>query len=100
MLGVVERPDCSGANAMREMVERVAKAMAESGRIDDGERASETTDDGWERLARAAIAAMREPTPAMIEAAIKTWDQYAAGHRLLGSDVEDIWQAMIDKALE
>ncbi len=79
---------------MREMVERVAKA------IDDTFPVDETDDESKKHCARAAIAAMREPTPEMIEAAINTWDRYAAGHRLLGADVEEIWQAAIDKALK
>ncbi len=40
--------------------------------------------------ARAAIAAMREPTEAMIDATGSDW----------GSQLEDNWQAMIDEALK
>ncbi len=76
---------------MSEMVERVAKAIFSS--IAHG--ATNPND-----VARAAISAMRELTPELIEAAIKTWDHYAAEHRLLPDDVEDIWEAVIDKVLE
>ena len=43
----------------------------------------------YEDYARAAIAAMREPTPAMVK----------AGYEMGGSPRADIWRAMIDAAL-
>jgi hypothetical protein len=46
----------------------------------------------YEDYARAAIAAMREPTPAMIKAG---WEKLAGG----GHTLADIWRAMIDAAL-
>ena len=68
---------------MREMVERVVEAMNRS-EVDwrDIDDASVTC------LARTAIAAMREPTPKMIE---------AGEYEIL---IADCWRAMIDAALK
>ena len=68
---------------MTSLVERVARALAET----DG---YEPTVKGIEALiphARAAIAAMREPTDAMINATYE------------GSDPAELWRMMIDAAL-
>ena len=67
---------------MSEMIERVARAIAEQ-MFDypDG-------DKSFHNEARAAIAAMREPTEAMQIAAIHTDGQCIV-----------MWQAMIDAAL-
>jgi hypothetical protein len=46
----------------------------------------------YEDYARATIAAMREPTPAMIKAG---WEKLSGG----GHTLADIWRAMIDAAL-
>ena len=65
---------------MNEMIDRVAKALFQRGNLMNMHEAGIS--------ARAAIAAMREPTPEMIEA---------------GGDNENtilIWYAMIDKALK
>ena len=66
---------------MTEMVERVARAIASHVGY---------ADDDWFKYgpaARAAIAAMREPTEEMLKAAYaKAFDK-------------EIWQAMIDAAL-
>lgn len=54
------------------------------------------------KVARAAIAAMREPTEAMIEAgATASWysDEHGMAWRLPSETVEQIWRAMIDAAL-
>ena|SRR5947209_775032 len=92
-----------------EMVERVARAMFEStrththvGEIWDS-RIAETQD--WYRgTARAAIAAMREPTEAMIEAAYSFSSPIKAEGAEIGSirqrhEPADAWRAMIDQAL-
>ena len=70
---------------MREMIERVATAL----KAQDNNMA--VSFHHYEALARAAIAAMREPTEEMLKA------RCARGkpHLLL-----DDWQAMIDAALE
>jgi len=60
------------------MIKRVAGAII----------ASANRRDSDEDMARAAIAAMREPTPQMLK---------ASGGWL---DTPEIWQAMIDAALE
>jgi len=48
----------------------------------------------WRELARAAIAALREPTEAMVEAGLNHIDPCRA------SDLAQAWRAMIDAALE
>jgi hypothetical protein len=48
----------------------------------------------YEPIARAVIAAMREPTDAMVEASNREWDGRMS-HRSSGA-----WQAMIDEALK
>lgn len=70
---------------MSEMVERVARAIAED---QDG---MEDYWDAYVNAARAAIAAMREPTDKMIEASLD--DAWTAHTRQL-------YQRMIDAALK
>jgi len=70
---------------MSTMVERVAQALQqEMGTAPSAEPPSSFA------LARAAIAAMREPTGEMIDA----WS------RASGAPIKGGWQAMIDAALE
>ena len=74
-----------------DMVERVAFAIAKARRDAEGQvRPSQL----YEHLARAAIAAMREPTPQMLDAGANEF-------RLLRVDnfEQDVWDAMIDAAL-
>ena len=66
------------------MIERVARALLDEDR-------SAFTSDYYQRMARAAIAAMREPTPAMLHAGVDFRERNARTER--------IWQAMIDAAL-
>ncbi len=72
---------------MSEMVERVARRLA----YENGE-----TPDLWtkhEGAARAAIAAMREPTEAMLDkGSLEIADE--------ASDALTVFQAMIDEALK
>jgi hypothetical protein len=82
-----------------EMVERVALAMQEAAEGPVMFSAnfwpdSNRPDAAYTKLARAAIAAMREPTEAMIEASNREWDGRMS-HRSSGA-----WQAMIDEALK
>lgn len=99
---------------MTTMIERVARAIAgadpeQQGQIDD----SEMGEYFWEKyrehylpLARAAIEAMREPTPDMISAGIKREVAWEYGER---GDWDDesgphvpshaAYQSMIDAAL-
>ncbi len=87
-----------------EMVERVARAMKE--------RASQplanipslepvltgSLGDAWKVLAIAAIEAMRTPTEAMVNSALKYGD--SEGNGSVSSFVaEDTWSSMIDAAL-
>lgn len=80
-----------------EMVKRVARAIHAAMDLTDGLDA-----EAAEVYARAAIAAMREPTEKMLNAPLDPSD-YAFGVTVAGSlheaDAIDIWTAMIDEAL-
>lgn len=88
---------------MNEMVERVAKAVFDEANRQqphpsDKEWAQASVQDkgAAHSFARAAIAAMREPTEAMAVAGAKTVE----GHVwLTGESIHRRWQAMIDAAL-
>ena len=78
---------------MNDMVERVAKAMADA--------ATDVDEYASDAMVRAGIAAMREPTKEMTDAACRV--------RVSGADLYDfcaydcaptVWQAMIDEALK
>ena len=74
---------------MSEMVERVAKAMVD----EDGDY---TVRDHHRRRARAAIAAMREPTQRMLEVGRRGPNrEYMWDHDALVA-----WQDMVDEALK
>lgn len=80
------------------MVERVARALRRRWCIDAFDRES---DIGWEgeiNNARAAIAAMREPTEAMLDFGACHEDQ---DHEIFdeGHISREVWHAMIDAAL-
>jgi len=83
---------------MTDMIERVAVAMAEndSGPMDSALFAIHWREfgEGYIDSARAAIAAMREPTEKMIDAGSKEQ------RNILSKPIEGIWTAMIDAALE
>ena len=72
---------------MSEMVERVAKAIAAE---------FSHLGTGWDEIARAAIAAMREPTEAMksVEGVHWGYSCHVCG------GLKEGWQAMIDEALK
>lgn len=69
-----------------EMIERVANAIEA---LSSGEMGSPIYDPQYGSIARAAIAAMREPTGDMCIVG-PAWN----------SDARGIWQAMIDEALK
>lgn len=76
------------------MVHRLVVEMVKADLNDDcWDALTEEIYDQYERMARAAIEAMREPTPGMIE---------AASHCLVvnddGNDPKDVWQTMLDAA--
>ena len=84
------------------MVERVARALFEKQQPhhagahvqwnNENEDWCEEDRDGFRDLARAAIAAMREPTEGMLAAGLA---------ELLGyGEARDVWPAMIDAALK
>jgi hypothetical protein len=93
--------------AETEMVERVAKAICDELNGDHGCGGFCVAVAKYGAAARAAIEAMRSPTPAM-QAAIPPQEYtvehfYGTGHHLrsptLGSGPLSIWQSMIDAAL-
>jgi hypothetical protein len=69
-----------------DMVERVARALADEARF-----IYERDTERWDGAARAAIGAMREPTPDM------TW---AAFEQALVMDFKPAWYAAIDSILK
>lgn len=85
---------------MTTMIERVARAMFEHDQLSDEAKLDEWDDDwigpqGREQymsLARAAVAAMREPTDAMVKAG----RIYHADKR---NSVNRVWKKMIDAEL-
>ena len=81
---------------MTDMIERVAKAMAEndSGPMDSALFAIHWREfgEGYIDSARVAIAAMREPTTKMVDQCMDT------GH--MRGDAEAVWEKMTDAALE
>jgi hypothetical protein len=56
--------------------------------------------DAWPYIARAAIAAMREPSNAMVSAAEAHDDGYSGPSSAGPADAETHWKAMIDAALK
>ncbi len=70
-----------------EVVERVKLALIAAEDVTGGSRDLEF----WDRLSRAAIVALREPTQAMTDRARtpSAWPSF-----------EEFWRAMIDTALE
>lgn len=85
------------------MVERVARALCEAAEEDwDASSNLETANgcepqearDYWRMLARAAIAAMREPTGSIMSAIADTSPGYT-----MAETRKRIWQAGIDAAL-
>lgn len=83
---------------MTDMIERVAMAMYSSTGLEFGLQEEwkdrhDKAKDEWRHLARAAIAAMREPTETMIDAGSKEQ------RNILSKPIEGIWAAIIDAAL-
>lgn len=76
-----------------DMVEKVARAMREELDIDWPYRGHESLID----VARAAIAAMRDPSESMVEAGGSA--KYSARRDGVDRRTPAIWQAMIDVAL-
>jgi hypothetical protein len=85
---------------MNEMVERVATVLAQHDgnypwALEDG-HVMQGRKDYYFKQARAAIVAMREPTPEMLKAHDQImgsgWDNHCSD--------KELWQAMIDEALK
>ena len=85
-----------------DMVERVATAIfvaRKLGRRTNLRAQGDRTFQAHMRMARAAIAAMREPTEGMMEAA-GNYENFCAVHNYGGApDADGLWHAMIDAAL-
>jgi hypothetical protein len=78
---------------MSEMVEKVAKAMHRvDALIQPSWESLEGEQEDYREYARAAIAAMREPTEAMIRA--------MCGSDVLAENAKRDWQSAIDEALK
>ena len=81
---------------MREMIERVSQAI----QLVPTKRVGDYWVTDLEGQARAAIEAMREPTSGMILQASYTDDGTNSG-RVIGPVIAtEVWEAMIDLALE
>ena len=82
-----------------DMVERVARAICLAHAIDSGysrgcaEASVDVEWKAWVVEARAAIAAMREPTEEMVDAGWQTSDD------VVWMALKEAWPAMIDAAL-
>jgi hypothetical protein len=89
-----------------EMVERVARAMADFAAegcevtVGGGSIAACVGPCRCRELARTAIAAMREPTEAMVEATKQLYEPGGPGYRSVHAGDLATWHAMIDAALE
>ena len=78
---------------MSEMVERVAQAMQEDEDRHLSTRWGNRGYDQWRGRARTAIAAMREPTPEMLNVGV------SMVNFLRHEDAKRVWDSMIDTAL-
>lgn len=80
---------------MSEMVKRIERTIAEQ---------FLKAVPKWDEIARAAIAAMREPTEEMLslgDSAIPRAEADETGRRMMGREVAlEAWRAMIDEALK
>ena len=81
---------------MTDMIERVARTMQDDYRKVMGGAPNIQTFRKW---AISAISAMREPTEAMGDAAVKDHDNHAS-HMTSYHCVMEAWRNMIDAALE
>lgn len=84
---------------MNEMIERVARALF----VDGGGTAAEwnrTNPNSWHQIAKVAIAAIREPNDALLEAGCHAHpeDNYHSGTTLIDI-IRAEWVAMVDAAI-
>lgn len=80
---------------MSEMVERVARAIAQASMHGWDEHMG---DEAARVLARAAIAAMREPSSFMLIVANKYQKDF--GEHLMRDEIIELWNVMIGEALK
>lgn len=82
-----------------DTIEKVARAIAkvnEDGGSDLLHHSYEKDSEGYRELAQAAIEAMREPSPDMIDAAAKEWVE---DYRYRLDTINNLWGAAIHAAL-
>jgi len=86
---------------MSEMVERVARAMrAQEYDADEWDGTDSSDRYYWQTAARAAIAAMREPTSEMMDAYLDLEDPMDDDWPYNPPAAKPAWQVMIDAALK
>ncbi len=88
---------------MNEMIERVAKALADNARIRLGYTDSNYAEYNWEKFssdAIAAISAMREPTHKMAGVGDDMAFCAMGSPSNWSSCAREAWRAMIDEALK
>tara|TARA_R110000868_G_scaffold230196_1_gene483325 strand:+ start:289 stop:555 length:267 start_codon:yes stop_codon:yes gene_type:complete len=86
---------------MTDMIERVARALYENFAAEPNDKSFAALANTWRKPARAAIAAMRDCTPEMLDAGSAAHP--AGGYvreTLLTDIIECEWVAMCDAALE
>ena len=84
---------------MSEMVRKVGAALKRAWPV-DSEGLCCLTPDELDAMARAALAAMREPTEAMVGAGDGCHEYYPFSSSVSSAaDAETVWRAMIDAAL-
>lgn len=98
---------------MDTTLERVARAICAAQGLDWDAQAdamtsangSDNEQNGYRDMARAAVEALKEPSPAMLSAAnhITYWDYNGdeeVEHSVTAGIAEDVWQAIIQAILE
>lgn len=84
---------------MSEMIEKIALAIWAVEEA-EGEPGSRSDHPIWRLMARAAIAAMREPTPNQGLAMYAAWDKFGEDAIMGPEEALAIYQAAIDAALK
>ena len=83
------------------MIERVARALCRvDGHPEDAKMDGKPLWASYEAEARAAIAEMRHPTPAMVTAGRPAFEKEPLPLMPLGGQIQGAWMAMIDEALD
>ena len=85
---------------MTNMIERVAKAVKDCEAFPLGDMREYLSNEDAITIARAAIAAMRDCTPAMLDAGTIAHPRGYTRETLLTDIIEAEWRVMCDAALE